>query len=152
MMAFPKTQVWLTQVAVITHWGQQASLCPQQVHVNPSPTTYSLEETGLAEAGMLSNEQFFSIVESNRKPFPCSSDSLNTLTFFEGLKKTACEGQGCISYKQDLPGKGFLSVPLFLTSPWQLTWEDSQRAGRGWQCGMGLLWLLSMGSAVRPDY
>lgn len=99
-MAFPKTQVLFTQVAVITHRGRQASLCPQHVHVNPSLTIYSLEETsGLAEAGMLSHERFFSIVESNRKPFPWPSASPNTLTFFKGLKQIACEGQGSISCK-----------------------------------------------------
>lgn len=153
-MAFPKTQAWLTQVAVIIHWGQQASLCPQQVHVNPSPTTYSPEETsGLAEAGMLSHELFFSIVESNRKPFPCPSASLNTLTFFEGLKKTACEGQGCISYKHDLPAKGLLSVPLLLTSPRQLTWEDSLGAGRGDCSGCfpgAVLWDQTISSGTDP--
>lgn len=57
MRAFPKTRAWLMQVSVSTHRGQQVSLCPQHVHVNPSPTTYSLEETsGLAEAEMLSHE------------------------------------------------------------------------------------------------
>lgn len=117
-MAFPKTQVLLTQVAVITQRDQQASCCPQHVHVNPSPTTYSLEETpGLADAEILCHERFFPLVECNRKPFPCLSASLSTLTFSEGLKKIACEGQGCVSCKQDLPGKGLLSIPLFLTSP-----------------------------------
>lgn len=139
-----------------------ASCChhPQRLAsliVSPTCTCKSLSKNPvsrkhlvLAEAGMLSHERFFSIVESNRKPFPRPSASLNTLTFFKGLKKIVCEGQGCISCKQDLPGKGFLSIPLFLTTAHLGGQFGSRERVTIWD--MGLLWVLSRGSAMRPDY